>query len=77
MNIFTVVFLIALFISYSIHFWLARRQAAYVAEHRSRVPAAFADKVSLSAHQKAADYTIEKNRLARSTASSASSCCCC
>ncbi len=63
MNIFTVVFLIALFISYSIHFWLARRQAAYVAEHRSRVPAAFADKVSLSAHQKAADYTIEKNRL--------------
>lgn len=63
MNIFTVVFLIALFISYSIHFWLARRQAAYVAEHRSEVPAAFADKVSLSAHQKAADYTIEKNRL--------------
>jgi STE24 endopeptidase len=63
MNIFTVVFLIALFVSYSIHFWLARRQAAHVAEHRSRVPAAFADKVSLSAHQKAADYTIEKNRL--------------
>jgi len=63
MNIFTVVFLIALFISYSIHFWLSRRQAAYVAEHRSAVPAAFANKVSLSAHQKAADYTIEKNRL--------------
>jgi STE24 endopeptidase len=63
MNIFTIVFLIALFISYSIHFWLARRQAAYVAEHRSAVPAAFAGKVSLNAHQKAADYTIEKNRL--------------
>jgi STE24 endopeptidase len=63
MNIFTVVFLIALFISYSIHFWLSRRQAAYVTEHRSAVPTAFANKVSLSAHQKAADYTIEKNRL--------------
>jgi STE24 endopeptidase len=63
MNIFTVVFLIALVISYSIHFWLSRRQAAYVTQHRSAVPAAFANKVSLSAHQKAADYTIEKNRL--------------
>ncbi len=63
MNIFTIVFLFALFISYSIQFWLSRRQAAYVAEHRSAVPAAFESKVSLAAHQKAADYTIEKNRL--------------
>lgn len=63
MNIFTIVFLFALFISYSIQFWLSRRQAAYVAAHRSAVPAAFESKVSLAAHQKAADYTIEKNRL--------------
>jgi len=63
MNIFTVIFLIALTISFSIQFWLARRQASYVAEHRSAVPEAFKDKVSLEAHQKAADYTIEKGKL--------------
>jgi STE24 endopeptidase len=63
MTIFTLVFLIALFISYSIQFWLSGRQKAYVAEHRSRVPEAFAGKVSLAAHQKAADYTIEKSKL--------------
>ncbi|MGR9036688.1 MAG: M48 family metallopeptidase [Gammaproteobacteria bacterium] len=63
MNIFTLVFLIALFISYSVQFWLSRRQKAYVQAHRSEVPEAFASKVSLAAHQKAADYTIEKSRL--------------
>ena len=64
MNIFTVVFLIALAISYTIQFWLNKRQIAYVTEHRSEVPAAFESKVSLAAHQKAADYTVEKNQLA-------------
>jgi STE24 endopeptidase len=63
MNTFTVIFLIALIISYSIQFWLSGRQAAYVADHRSAVPEAFKNSVSLEAHQKAADYTIDKNRL--------------
>ncbi|MGR9086052.1 MAG: M48 family metallopeptidase [Gammaproteobacteria bacterium] len=63
MNIFTIIFLIAVFISFSIHFWLSRRQKSYVAAHRSAVPSAFASKVPLAAHQKAADYTIEKIRL--------------
>jgi STE24 endopeptidase len=40
--------------------YLAGRQAKYVQQHRAQVPAAFADKVSLSAHQKAADYTAAK-----------------
>jgi STE24 endopeptidase len=63
MNTFTIIFLIALFISYAIHFWLSGRQAAYVANHRASVPEAFKSRVSLEAHQKAADYTIEKGKL--------------
>ncbi|UOA07673.1 M48 family metallopeptidase [Methylobacter sp. S3L5C] len=63
MNTFTIIFLIALIISSSIQFWLAKRQADYVAAHRPAVPLAFKDKVSLAAHQKAADYTLEKVNL--------------
>ncbi|NOT12146.1 MAG: M48 family metallopeptidase [Methylococcaceae bacterium] len=63
MNTFTIIFLFALSLSFSIQFWLAKRQANFVARHRSAVPEAFKDRVSLEAHQKAADYTIEKGKL--------------
>jgi STE24 endopeptidase len=63
MNTFTIIFLVALTISYTIQFWLSKRQSSYVAEHRHQVPEAFTDTVSLEAHQKAADYTIEKDKL--------------
>ncbi len=63
MNTFTIVFLIALIISSSIQFWLAKRQADYVAAHRFAVPDAFKTKVPLAAHQKAADYTLAKIKL--------------
>jgi STE24 endopeptidase len=63
MNIFTLIFIIALIISYALQFWLSRRQAAYVLAHRAEVPAAFVNSVPLAAHQKAADYTIEKGKL--------------
>ncbi len=43
--------------------WLATRQIRHVAAHRGAVPAAFAGRVSLSAHQRAADYTLAKGRL--------------
>ena len=42
--------------------WLATRQVRHVAQHRDSVPAAFAGTVSLTAHQRAADYTIAKLR---------------
>jgi STE24 endopeptidase len=45
-----------------VKFWLASRQIRHVARHRQAVPAAFAATVPLSAHQKAADYTIVKTR---------------
>ena len=66
MNTFTLIFLIALIISSSVQFWLAKRQADYVAAHRSAVPDAFKTKVSLAAHQKAADYSQAKLKLGNS-----------
>lgn len=42
--------------------WLDGRQARHVARHRGAVPAAFADVVTLPAHQRAADYTLDKLR---------------
>jgi STE24 endopeptidase len=59
---FTVIFIAALAISQALRYWLARRHIAYVAAHRASVPGAFADRIGLSAHQKAADYTIAKTR---------------
>lgn len=63
MNAFTLLFLLALAVSFSVEWWLSRRQAAHVLAHRDAVPEAFRDSVSLEAHQKAADYTLDKNRL--------------
>ncbi len=43
---------------------LGARQIAHVRAHRESVPAAFAETVPLDAHQKAADYTAARMRLA-------------
>ncbi len=63
MNSFTILFLLALFISYAVQFWLDKRQFKHVADNRAAVPDAFKDRVPLEAHQKAADYTIAKGKL--------------
>ncbi len=47
----------------ALKFWLASRQIRHVAQHRGSVPQPFADRIALSAHQKAADYTLAKTRL--------------
>ena len=44
--------------------WLLTRQIRHVAQHRDRVPDAFASTVSLATHQRSADYTMAKARLA-------------
>ncbi len=59
---FTLAFAIALVAGFLLKIWLASRQVRHVAQHRAAVPAAFADRISLDAHQKAADYTIVKSR---------------
>lgn len=46
----------------ALKFWLSSRQIRCVAQHRVKVPSAFANTITLSAHQKAADYTITKAR---------------
>jgi len=61
---FTLIFLIAFALTLSGRLWLTLRQIRHVAEHRSAVPADFAERISLVAHQKAADYTVDRNRLA-------------
>ncbi len=63
MNAFTIIFLIAVVISYAVEYWLARRQCAHVLAHRDAVPVAFRDSITLEAHQKAADYTLAKAKL--------------
>ncbi len=60
---FTLLFAAALCTSLLVKLWLASRQIRHVAQHRHAVPMAFASNVTLSAHQKAADYTIAKARL--------------
>jgi STE24 endopeptidase len=62
-NAFTLLFVAALAAMLATRLWLARRQIAHVRRHRARVPAAFADRIGLAAHQKAADYTAAKQRL--------------
>jgi STE24 endopeptidase len=54
---FTALFISALFSNGVIKFWLAYRQLEHVAARRNEVPPAFREKIELSAHQKAADYT--------------------
>ena len=45
--------------------WLNVRQVRHVAAHRGAVPAAYAHTIALVDHQKAADYTLAKARLAQ------------
>jgi STE24 endopeptidase len=60
---FSLIFCVALAASLAVRLWLARRQIAHVVAHRDAVPAAFADRITLAAHHKAADYTVARQRL--------------
>jgi STE24 endopeptidase len=60
--VFTLVFSAALVLGLLVKFYLSTRQIRHVARHRDAVPSAFAETISLAAHQKAADYTITKAR---------------
>jgi STE24 endopeptidase len=61
-SILTLAFSAALLASLVVKFWLATRQMRHVAAHRGAVPGAFAQTITLSAHQRAADYTLAKGR---------------
>ena len=58
-------FVAALLAGTLVRLWLTARQITAVRAHRDRVPSAFADRVSLAEHQKAADYTLATVRFGR------------
>lgn len=60
---FSYLFAAFLLATLALKLWLGMRQLRHVANHRDAVPAQFAQKIPLAAHQKAADYTIDKTRL--------------
>ncbi|MES2316818.1 MAG: M48 family metallopeptidase [Pseudomonadota bacterium] len=57
---FSILFLVFFGLTLGLRFWLARRQLRHVLANRAAVPAEFASKIPLDAHQKAADYTAAK-----------------
>jgi STE24 endopeptidase len=60
---FTVLFVVAVVAMVGTKLWLASRQIRFVAAHREHVPSQFAGTIALTAHQRAADYTVERTRL--------------
>ena len=62
-TLWAVVFAAALLLGVLLKLYLSWRQARHVWQHRNEVPAAFAQAITLQAHQKAADYTLAKGRL--------------
>ena len=63
MHPFTAAFIAALLVATAARWWLARRHIRHVSQRRASVPAEFAGRIALEAHQKAADYTVAKTRL--------------
>ncbi len=61
---FTAIFIVALALTTLTKLWLANRHLAHIAAHRAAVPQAFLESIALTDHQKAADYTSAKTRLA-------------
>lgn len=61
---FTVLFVVFLVISLLLRFWLASRHIRHIMAHSDAVPAQFADKIPLKAHQRAAAYSIAKTKFA-------------
>jgi STE24 endopeptidase len=62
MNEFTIIFVIALILSLDVQWWLKLRHLRHVQHHQHVVPEAFSEKISLSEHQKAAEYTLTKTK---------------
>ncbi|MGN4189155.1 M48 family metallopeptidase [Burkholderia gladioli] len=62
-NPFTLLFAAAILAMVGTKLWLATRQIRFVAAHRDAVPAQFRDTIPLTAHQRAADYTVARTRL--------------
>ena len=62
---FSIVFVFFVLVTTGTRLWLSSRHLFHVIARRHDVPAQFAERISLEAHQKAADYTVAKVRFAR------------
>ncbi len=62
MNAFSVLFLCALSAMLLTQIWLGWRHMRHVRSHRDKVPPAFSDRIPLTDHRKAADYTVATTR---------------
>ena len=65
MHSFTLLFLFFVFASVVVRLWLSQRQINHIQAHKKQVPEAFADKIKLVDHQKAAEYSCTKLRIGR------------
>ncbi len=61
-NLISIVFIVVLIVGLILRFWLAARHVRHVWQHRDTVPAPFAKRIALEAHQRTADYTVTKIR---------------
>ena len=59
---FSSLFVTFLVLTLLLRFWLSSRHIRHIIANRSDVPAQFSEKIPLSAHQKAADYTVAKTK---------------
>ena len=60
---FTALFVAFVLAAVAWRIWLGLRQARHVKLHRERVPADFEGLIPIEAHRKAADYTLDKQRV--------------
>jgi len=63
MHWFSLVFLATLALATAARLWFSARQIRHIAGHRDAVPAEFAGRIPLAAHEKAADYNVAKARV--------------
>ncbi|HJW57842.1 MAG TPA: M48 family metallopeptidase [Burkholderiaceae bacterium] len=59
---FSVLFVAFVLITLLVRFWLGSRHIRHVLANRGTVPIQFAEKIPLSAHQRAADYTVARTK---------------
>ncbi len=67
MHTFTLIFLAFLLASVLTRLWLSQRQIKHIQSHKDKVPEAFAAKITLEEHQKAAEYSTSKLKFGRLT----------
>ncbi|HEX2200826.1 MAG TPA: M48 family peptidase, partial [Gammaproteobacteria bacterium] len=58
MNLFTLLFVAVVLAQIMVEWWLSQRHITHIQAHRQAVPEAFSKTIPLSAHQRAADYTV-------------------